>query len=66
MEHPNLPDWLQTTEELVQIIEITGWTPDVIEVQPAHLLDRVRHVGMIHRSASEERQAQNIAAALGG
>jgi hypothetical protein len=36
---------------------LTGWTPDVIDNQPAELLDRIIAVSNIRKFAAEERAA---------
>ena len=52
----DVPHELVEAERLFQIVQITGWSLDVIDECPAVVLDNLLAVAAIHREVEAERQ----------
>ncbi len=44
-----MPDWLSEAHELYELVQITHWTPEVIDSQPAVRLDTLRAIHHVYQ-----------------
>ena len=58
--------YLTELEQLLQVVEITGWSEEIINAMPARRLDQIRAVGALHTQVERAELAKVIATLLKG